>query len=305
MSEVAEDYRAPESQAEKIAHVTELINESNDIQPDKSPDQPEGEPVQSNDVREQDSGSEPVDIPPSESPASVEDDQQEEPIAATGGDGDTATLGKLAEHLGLDPADLYDVEIPIGEGVTATLGQLKDEFKDYGPAKEYQATLERERGDFERQTLQTRSELNAILNVIPEHMRAAVINEAQSRNTSWVKEQEDAVLEAIPSWSDVDKRSSDRDLIVQYGAEYGFSEAEITYTQDHRTLRALRDAAVNKRELESMRAAAKTQPGTPSAPGKARGTTKSTKLSQLLKTGKAEATMQGKAAVVSQLLRNQ
>jgi len=168
-------------------------------------------------------------------------------------DPDAVTLKALAERLDVKPADLYELEIPMGDRGAVTLGELKDAFKQYGPVKEAETKLNEQREEFERAQMVTRAELNALMQVIPAPMREGFIREAQARNSAWQREQETAIVEAIPDWKDTAKRAADRAEIVRAGAEYGFSEAEITYTSDARTLRMLRDFA----KLRAENAAAK------------------------------------------------
>lgn len=305
-SEHAGDAPAPKTHDEKIQAITGLINDANDIDTTPTANETDGQKVSGDDVRADNSQAGAVDADDDNAPSGVDDDPKDAEEGSTAGDGDTVTLSRLAEHLGIEPSDVYELEIPIADGKTVNLGQLKDEFKEYGPAKEYQRKLTEERETFERAQLQTRAELNAIMANIPPQMREGIIRSAREQQAQWSKEQETAVLEAIPDWQDADNRAKDRAMLVEDGAEYGFSEQEITFTQDARTLRMLRDFSRMKRELSEMRAAAKAQPGKANAPGKASPTTQSKrKLAAALQKAKADPTMQGKASVVSQLIRNQ
>jgi len=294
----------PETNAQRIAAISELIQgQANEVQQDATDGADDGDKVSDNDVPTGTAEPETLDTEQHNPEAGVDDDTAP---SAPGDTDDVVTLADLAKHLELEPSDVYEMQIPIGEGVTATLGQLKDEFKEYGPAKEYKQALEQDRGEFEKQVLQTRAELNAIVSAIPNEMRESIITAGREHQAQWAKQQETAVLEAIPDWQDADKRAKDRALIIEYGAEYGFSEPEMTYTQDARTLRMLRDFATMRRELQEMRAAAKAKPGKASPAGRSANQIKSgRKLSQLLKQGKSNPTIQGKAQVVSQLIRNQ
>ncbi len=293
-------------QADKVASVTTMIGDQYDDDETTQADPVAGDSVAQTDDGATDSGSGAVDVPESKPTDSVEDDTPAEPGGSDEGQGDSVTLSSLAEHLGLDQSDVYELEIPIADGNTVTLGQLKDEYKEYGPVKEYEARLKEERSTYEKQVLSTRAELSAIINAIPQDIRDQVIFAGRDHQAQWGRDQEKAVLEAIPEWADADQRAVDRAHLVEDGSIYGFSESEITYTQDARTLRMLRDFSKMKRELSGMRTAAKAIPVQANPPGKA-GTTQSTKrkLAQAIGKAKAAPTLQGKAGVVSQLIRNQ
>ena len=131
-----------------------------------------------------------------------------------------------------------------------------------------------------------------------------MVSESKARHSSWEREQKEQVLEAIPDWQDADSRAKDREAIVSLGEQYGFSEPEMTHTQDARTLRMLRDFAHLRRELEEAKAATKKQPGRPNAPGKSQPTiSRSRKLAAALGRAKTDPTPQNRAAAVSQLLK--
>ena len=232
--------------------------------------------------------------------APAEEDPEEDP------DGDPVTIRELADQLSLDPSELYDVEIPLGKGESVTLGEMKDAFKEYGPLVEARETLDRERDEYQRSIMQTRAELNGILAVIPPELRQAVVANGQQYNANWETQQREQVLEAIPEWKDPDNLAKDRDAIVNVGAEYGFSAAEMQYTQDSRTLRMLRDFSRMKSQLADMQTAAKRTRGKPNAPGK-QNTRKLTKrrLNEALGRAKQSSDMSDKRKAVSYLIGNQ
>lgn len=257
-------------------------------------------------VREDDSGSGEVDLPGADAVEGVEDAAEEPEANDTEGTGELVTLASLAKHLELEPADLYEVEVPIGEGMTVTLGQLKDDYKEHGPVKEAQVAFKEKTDTWEKQVLQTRSELNSIMSVIPAEMQQQVIQQAKAHQSRWASEQEKMVLEAIPDWADDSKRSGDRLAMVEDAGEFGYSEHDIAHTQDARALRLLKEFSSMKRELQGMKAAAKAKPGKASAPGKAtRSNSNQRRLQQLVNKGRQSADPRDKVAVASQLIRQQ
>ena len=142
-----------------------------------------------------------------------------------------------------------------------------------------------------------------MLSIVPEQMRAQMVRTAQERSQHWTKEQEKTVLEAVPDWADPDKRAKDRAAIVGVLSDYAFSEAEVEYTQDARTLRFMRDAVRWKQQLDELKTATKKKPGTASAPGAKRaGKPSQRKLAQALARAKASPHVQDKVAAVSQLI---
>lgn len=222
-----------------------------------------GEDAQAPDVGRDGSGPGELGEQATDEPEGLEDDTEGESP-----DDIAATLKDVSERLGLDVAELYDVEIPLGKGESVTLGELKDNYKDVGPVQEAKQKLAEERDKYERSIMQTRAELNGILAVIPPELREAVVQSGRQYNSQWETTQREQVLEAIPEWREADQLQKDRDAIVAIGAEYGFSEPEMQYTNDARTLRMLRDFTRMKAQLDEMRTAAKTQRNAPAKSGK-------------------------------------
>ncbi|WP_425044057.1 hypothetical protein [Primorskyibacter sp. S87] len=69
------------------------------------------------------------------SPANSDDDDDNRNSPITEEDDDSVSLASVAEALEVEPADLYEVQVPLGDGETVTLGQLKDAYKDQTEAE--------------------------------------------------------------------------------------------------------------------------------------------------------------------------
>ena len=301
---------APIDNADRIATVTALIRGDDDEdQGSKGQDQEPGSSTQDDTDRGDDTGTRQDDISAHDGVSGVPDDEADATEASdTGGDSDESptTLESLANHLEVEQSDVYELEVPIGDGVSVSIGQLKDEYKQYGPIREAEEHIKERDDKHEKALLKTRIELNAILQTIPPEIREAAARNGQQYQMQYEKDQARLVSETIPEWADADKRAKDREMLIEDGAEYGFSESEITYTQDARTLRWMRDFSRMKRELGEMRAGSKRVTGKPSPPGKANKTnTGKRRLAAALKRAKADPTIQGKASAVSELIRNQ
>jgi hypothetical protein len=295
-------------QQEKIATVTALIRGDNEDQGDKGADEKPGSSAQDNSDVGDDSGTRQDDLQGSERGEGVSDDEQDAKAQADSGsdsDEQEITLATLAEYLNVDPADVYEIEVPIGEGEKISIGALKDEYKQYGPVREATAKIQERERSYERSLMKTRTELNAILATLPIEIREQAAMNGKQYQAQWEQQQEKMVLETIPEWADADQRAKFREMLIEDGAEYGFSEAEITYTQDARTLKMLKDFATMKRELQAMKASTKRVPGKANPPGKAnKSTSGKRRLAQAMQRAKADPSIQGKASFVSELIRN-
>ena len=252
-----------------VQQIKQLLSDSNDNEPMSVADQDVGEPVQEQALRGNDSGSSALDYEESDTPESLEDDTEEGQIEAF--DSEPITVKTLAEKLGVEPADLYDeLEIPIADGERVTLGQLKDWGKQYGEPVKLKQQVEDQKAEYERSVLATRAHLNAMMSVAstPQERELVqrMVQAGAAHQEGYTKEQETMVLEAIPEWQDADNRSKDRDAIIAIGAQYGFSEPEMTHTQDARTLKMLRDFTRLQQRVKDMESMSKRAPGKPNQP---------------------------------------
>lgn len=267
----------------------------------------DGQDAQGGNDRRDDTATGGVDQQDGDATGSVADDDAsaEGGAAGSGGDGDVEkgiTVADLAKHLEVEAADLYSLEIPVGDGVTVSLGEMKDQFKQYGPVVEAREKLKADTDNYEKALLATRAELNAIMEIVSPWQREQMLGRARAHQAQWEQEQERTLLEAVPEWKDEKKRNEDRQALIQYAAEYGFTEAEITHTQDARTLRMLRDFTQMKRDLASIRQSVKGERTKPGPAGKQSRSMGSRKLADAIKRAKASPYASDKAAAISQIL---
>ena len=290
----------PVTEVSTVDAIKGILTGNDNPEPVQSEGEDDRPAVQEPDAGGDDSSGGSVDEPQSASDEGVLDDTEggEEEI-----DDAPVTLKELAAHLELEPSDVYDVEIPVGKGETATLGQMKDAYKEYGSVHEYKERVEKKESDLERELLATRAHLNRILPLIPQENARAIMDHASESNKVWNREQESMVLEAIPDWKDATTRTADRQGIVEQLAAYGFTQAEVEYTKDARMQRYMRDMYVLQKEVSEMRTSAKKKVSTATAPGKRKvQSTKQRKLAQALRRAKESTNVSDKRAAVAQLI---
>lgn len=144
-------------------------------------------------------------------------------------------IKQAAERLGLDPAKLYELQVPLADGESVTLGQLKDQHQ------ERQQFL-RERGEWMADRLQADRELDALLQAAPD---ALFTPEMRAKSQAQLAERQqlerERLLRAIPEWSDNATASADIARIEAMATKYGFAPAEVRGALDHRLFVMLRD----------------------------------------------------------------
>lgn len=214
--------------------------------------------------------------------------------------GKPKTLKDAAERLGVADADLYAIEIPLGgDGQKITLGELKDlgvkasdlELRDVQLSERVskaEAELTRARAELE--------ELEKLAPAKPEDREKA----KQIVATRLAKERK-LIMDTIPEWSDSTVRESELGAMVEYLADFGLSEAFLTGNLNHKVVRMVRAATLQKQRIE--RALAKVQ----KVQKKPSNTSKSTSGSgapRKPETGKASARPGDVRAQFAQTLRD-
>jgi hypothetical protein len=191
---------------------------------------------------------------PTEQPEAVEKEPELEaaPEEAEEIEGESPEAGDES------PVIDYDLEIPMPEGRDAlTVGQLKDAVVQ--AEREAQSIIESQ-NEIMRERDQLRSLIQAAQGNVPPEVQQAM----QSQMRDHLEREHQAMLTAIPEWKEESVFRSERQEIVDLGAEYGFSPEDISQVADHRAVKMLRDYARLKRtraqNVEQFEKAAKPKP---------------------------------------------
>jgi hypothetical protein len=223
------------------------------------------------------------------------------------GEESAVTVKGLAEKLGLEAKDIYEgLEIPLGDDHVVTLGEWKDRVNALADIDGERESVATQRAEYERNVMQTKQELNAIIQLIPAEQRQAILDRARGQVEAYETEQKMQVLHQIPEWKDQDTMAKDRARIVEMGSEYGFSEQEITYTQDARTVKMLNDFMRLRERVKEAEKAAKAKPGeVKKSPAGNKNRRTNRRLSEVIHGAKQSKDVRTKEAAVSELIRSQ
>mgnify|MGYP001823335854 CR=1 FL=1 len=170
-------------------------------------------------------------IPPEKELAPEPERELEEP--------DSETLEDVAEEVAeaIPEAVIdYDLEIPMPDGREAmTLGQMKDRVTEL--ERTDAQMIERENALMRQQ-----DELNQLLQAAGQ-LPPELTQKAAERLEQTLATERQAMMQAIPEWSDRETYDRDRTAIVDVAKQYGFSELEIGQIVDHRVVKFMRDHA--------------------------------------------------------------
>jgi hypothetical protein len=147
----------------------------------------------------------------------------------------------------------YDQEIPMADGSTVKLGELKDAYQD---TRERELDLqERENKMIERAVEQDR-----VLKFFDANLPPQLRYRGAQQLDEIIRRESEGVLDLIPTWRHEDARTVDQDLILELANGYGMKAeiaAELRYPSDRRVVKMLRDFARLKASVKQARAAAK------------------------------------------------
>lgn len=165
------------------------------------------------------------------------------------------TVASLAEKLATDPKSIYALEVPLADGKTITLGELKDGFRPAADLAGERAAFLEERGRYEADRRQNDQELQEFLRQLPpEALDPRLVAQAKAALTANRESEHRAFLRDVPEWNDPVRVTADRNVMEAYIAGFGFSKADLASVTDHRLLRLVRTAALREAELKAIKA---------------------------------------------------
>ena len=165
-----------------------------------------------------------------------------------------ADLTSLAERLKATPDKLYGIKVPLADGESRTIGELKDGYRTAD-----QLRVEREKFHVERTQLtqdrqQALTDLQAIIERLPpQSVDPAAIEAVRQVHNQRLQSELAQLLETVPEWKDPVRYAADKPVIESYAAGFGFSPQDVAAITDHKVLRLLRTAALADKETKAER----------------------------------------------------
>lgn len=229
--------------------------------------------------------------PPEKAPAATEPGGDPKPAELDGGtpelEPETDEGQEQQEKGGID----YAQEVPLSNGEKLSIGALKDFYQ--GHAQKELALIERENKVMAQFT--EMQELGQYMQ-LPEEQRQRI---AQQQG-QYLREQHQAMLEAIPEWKEQTTFERDRGRIFDLGKEYGVDLSRIT---DHRAVKMLNDYARLRASIREAKASIKPVKGKePVAPVR-QPSNRGTELQQRIDTAKRTGNVADQVHAVDALLK--
>lgn len=163
-------------------------------------------------------------------------------------------LAGLAEKLKATPDKLYSLKVPMADGESRTLGELKDGYRAADQLRAERETFHVERTRLDTDKRQALQDLEQIVRRLPPETLTneaiAAVHEARSLRLQGELEQ---LLKAVPEWRDAVRYTAEKPLIEAYASQYGYSPADLADVTDHKILRALRGGALAAEQSKAER----------------------------------------------------
>lgn len=173
--------------------------------------------------------------------------------------GKPKSLKALAETLELEDKDLYAIEVPMANGETRTLGQLKDLVAQQDQFALRELEWEEERHRKESELIRAQDELRELISALPQNaVKPEVLEKIRQKHEATLKIEREKTLEAIPEWKDENRRTEDIRGMVEHLKGYGFPETYIQSVFNHRTMKYIRDNWQREQRIRKALEAVKT-----------------------------------------------
>jgi hypothetical protein len=165
------------------------------------------------------------------------------------------TLETLAETLGLELADLYDVTLNLdtgdGSSQPITLGELKDRVSSTESLSVDRLTFEEDKAAAEKELRQHRQDLADVIASLPRSaLTPALVEKIQAQRAKSADRERALTKAVIREWSDEKVEARDRELMRDYLADFGHPSDYLETLVDHRSLAMVRDAALRKQRVD-------------------------------------------------------
>lgn len=163
-------------------------------------------------------------------------------------------LNELAERLGVEVSELYDVAVPAGHGREAmTLGSIKDRYDSWAALESDRLALTETRVQQEAELTRGRAELQELLSMIPRDklLNTEVLQRVAARVAERTKAQDAQVLAVIPEWKDEAVQTAERGEIAKLLEGYGLTAPEVKAIRNPGLVRFMRDAMRREKQVRA------------------------------------------------------
>ncbi|MDS9470285.1 hypothetical protein RGQ15_22320 [Paracoccus sp. MBLB3053] len=224
--------------------------------------------------------------------AEEREEEGEEPESRPAPRPKARNLHELADQLGIEVSELYDLDIGLGDKATIKLGALKDA---HGERVSLEQEIARKQGSLDERESAVRG-AEARLVEVYEAAKQQLSPGIQQQIGNWLNQRDaqlqareaNALRRAMPEIGDEGWRGKFEQYLVKAGQEFGFSPAELIGMKDHRVflvMKRLMDVQSRLDRLTSAKPKAPERPGIIPPQGRG-GAGQSSAISRAKRSGK-------------------
>jgi hypothetical protein len=199
----------------------------------------------------------------------VEDDEE----------GSTVSIRELAEHLGTNAQRVYkDLQVPLGNGETISLGELKDAHQEREDTRSEVAEREVQLQRREAATFVQQQELSLVMGDVSQYLSPETVEHLEAKQSERETRERANLYDKLPNFRDPAEFGVFREELVDLMGEFGYEPHEVIIT-DHR-LAVLAKSFIDARKIikkwsdaaeDGKRTGKRVAGGKGSKPGKATG----------------------------------
>lgn len=238
----------------------------------------------------------------SEETTGVADDERlEGPPKDKARKGPPKTLHDAAKLLGVEVAELYNLQIGLPDDDTPhTLGELKDTFADRESISVERLQWGEEKSQQEAELLRSRNELTELLTLLPPSaIKPEVLNKIREKHQASLARERELTMDVIKPWQNETVREADLAGMSEHLTRAGFPKDYLKNVSDHKTMRYIRDNYLREKRINDALA----KVGKKSPPAQQRATSTQTPRGGKMNDAKRGGRIDPAVQQISQLLR--
>jgi hypothetical protein len=191
-------------------------------------------------------------------PALELDDDDLDPAEKRAKSKKSKTISDLAEEMGVDPKELYEVSVAFDDDdEPMSIGAMKDRIKEVRDFERSRDDFEDYRTDSMNEVLSARQQIDGvmqrIMQFIPQEQLQHAFGDYMQQHQQRVGEARKQLREFFPEWSDASRMQADREALDEHLTTYGFTKFEVDNLQDARLIRFAVHAMRLKQRYDRMK----------------------------------------------------
>ena len=178
----------------------------------------------------------------------------------------------LAESLGVELDDLYNLKVTTSDGETVTIQELKSLQGKQDDIVLRELEFEETRASKEGDLRQAQNELAEVVAALPDGtLKPEVMEKLRAKNAKRIEVEQSRTLKAIPTWNDDATRENDMKGMAMHLERFGFPANYLASIVDHRQWVFIRESFHREQRIKNALAKVRAGAPNPTTPTKTAG----------------------------------